>query len=80
MILLLLEKEHLHKIFSRKSYGKYSTKNTIIDIWNRIPLNIKCSASLKIFKKKLKRFRLSHVVIAKQVLRYIHSKIFLIYE
>ena len=56
-------KGHLHKIFSRTNYGKYSTKNKIIDIWNRIPLNIKCSASIKIFKRKLKLFLLSHVVI-----------------
>ena len=54
------EKGHLHKIFSRTNYGKYSTKNKVIDIWNRIPLNIKCSASLKIFKRKLKIFLLSH--------------------
>ena len=57
------EKGHLHKIFSRTNYGKYSTKNKIIDIWNRIPLNIKCSASIKIFKRKLKLFLLSHVVM-----------------
>ena len=28
-------KGHLHKIFSRTIYGKYSTKNQKIDIWNR---------------------------------------------
>ena len=57
------EKGHLHKIFSRTNYGKYSTKNKVVDIWNRIPLSIKCSASIKIFKRKLKFFLLSHVVI-----------------
>ena len=56
-------KVHLHKIFSRTNYGKYSTKNKIIDIWNRIPLNIKCSSSIKVFKRKLKLFLLSHVAI-----------------
>lgn len=30
-----------------------------IDIWNRIPLNIKRSVSIKIFKRKLKHFLLS---------------------
>ena len=57
------EKGHLHKIFSRTNYGKYSTKNKVVDIWNRIPLSIKCSASVKIFKRKLNFFLLSHVVI-----------------
>ena len=75
------EKGHLHKIFSRTNYGKYSTKNKVIDIWNRIPLNIKCSASIKIFKRKLKFFLLSHAystVISIQI-NYIHIGIFLIY-
>ena len=53
------ESKNLHKIFSRTNYGKFSTRNKIIEIWNRIPLNIKHSASIKIFKRKLKQFILS---------------------
>ena len=41
------ESKHLHKIFRR-------TK--IIEIWNRIPLNIKNSSSIKLFNKRLKTF------------------------
>ena len=39
MVIILEKKGHLHKISSRTNYGKYSTKNKVIDIWNRIPLN-----------------------------------------
>ena len=63
---IILEKKGIYsKIFSRTNYGKYSTKNKVIDILNRIPLNIICSAFIKIFKRKLKCFLLSHVVIGK---------------
>ena len=52
------ESKNLHKIFNRTNYGKFSTRNKIIDIWNRIPVNIKRSASMKIFKRKMKQFLL----------------------
>lgn len=50
------ESKHLHKIFRRTNYGKFSTRNKIIEIWNRIPLNIKNSSSIKLFNKRLKQF------------------------
>ena len=56
--------KQLHKIYNRTNYGKYSTRNKIIDFSNRIPLFIKHSVSLKIFKKKLKQFILSLAEIA----------------
>ena len=46
--------EQLHKTFNRTNYGKYSTRERIIKIWNEIPKTIKCSASLKV--KKIKQF------------------------
>jgi len=48
--------KQLHKTFNRTNYGKYSTREKIIKIWNEIPKTIKCSASLKIFKTKIKQF------------------------
>lgn len=48
--------KQLHKTFNRTNYGKYRTKEKIIKIWNEIPKAIKCSASLKIFKTKMKQF------------------------
>ena len=48
--------KQFHKTFSRTNYGKYSTREKIIKIWNEIPKTIKCSASLKIFKTKIKQF------------------------
>ena len=56
--------KQLHKTYNRTNYGKYSTRNKIIDFWNRIPLFIKHSVSLKIFKKKLKQYILSLAAIA----------------
>ena len=52
------ESKHLHKIFRRTNYGKFSTRNKIVEIWNtcRIPLNIKNSSSIKLFNKRLKKF------------------------
>ena len=46
----------MHKTFNRTNYGKYSTREKIIKIWNEIPKTVKCSASLKIFKTKIKQF------------------------
>ena len=48
--------KQLHKTFNRTNYGKYSTREKIIKIWNEIPTTIKCSASLKVFKTKTKQF------------------------
>ena len=56
--------KQLHKTYNRANYGKYSTRNKMIDFWNRIPLFIKHSVSLKIFKKKLKQYILSLAAIA----------------
>ena len=39
-----------------RQYGKYSTREKIIKFWNEIPKTIKCSASLKNFKTKIKQF------------------------
>ena len=48
--------KQLHMTFNRTNYGKFSTREKIIKIWNEIPKTIKCSASLKIFKTKIKQF------------------------
>ena len=48
--------KQLHKTFNRTNYGKYFTREKIIKIWNEIPRTIKCSASLQIFKMKMKQF------------------------
>ena len=42
--------KQLQKTFKRTNYGKYSTREKIIKIWNEIPKTIKCSASLKVLK------------------------------
>lgn len=52
--------KQLHKTFNRTNYGKYSTREKIVNIWNEIPKTIKCSASLKIFKTKMKQFFLQN--------------------
>ena len=64
-MVITLEKKGIYIRFLAEQIpdGKYSTKNKVVDIWNRIPLSIKCSASIKILKRKLKFFLLSHVVI-----------------
>ena len=46
----------LHKTFKRTNYGKYSARESIIKFWNEIPKTIKCSASLKVFKKEIEQF------------------------
>ena len=48
--------KQLHKTFNRTNYGKYSTREKIIKIWNEIPKTVKCAASLQIFKTKIKQF------------------------
>ena len=57
------ESKHLHKIFRRTDYGKFSTTNKIIEFWNRIPLNIKNSSCIKLFNRRLKQFIQSILVI-----------------
>ena len=37
--------KQLYKTFNRTNYGKYSTGEKIIKIWNEILKTIKCSAS-----------------------------------
>ena len=51
----------IHKIFNRTNYRKHSTRNKIIDTWNKISLAIKHSGSIKNFNKKMKQFLLSHI-------------------
>ena len=51
--------KQLHKTFNRTNYGIYSTREKIIKIWNEIPMTIKCSASLKVFKTKIKQIILN---------------------
>ena len=41
MAIILEQKGIYIRFLAEKNNGKYSTKNKIIDIWNRIPLNIK---------------------------------------
>ena len=43
----------VRQIFSRTNYGKFSTKTKIIEIWNKIPLNINHSSSMRIFNRRL---------------------------
>lgn len=50
----------IHKRCNRTNYGKYSTRNKITNIWNTIPLEIRKSVSLSVFKKKMKHFLLTH--------------------
>jgi len=52
---------NLHKIVNRTNYGKHSTRNKIINTWNNIPIAIRKSISLHVFKRKRKKYILSSV-------------------
>ena len=55
-VVIILEKKGIYIRFlaqqiMENTLQKKTKKNKVIDIWNRIPLNINCLASIKIFKR-----------------------------
>ena len=47
---------NIHKKCNRTNLGVYSTRNKVIRIWNTIPLELKQSFSVNIFKNRLNSF------------------------
>ena len=52
------KREDLRQPHGKTNYTKFSTKNKLTKIWNKIPEHTKKSTSLQVFKKEYKKLLL----------------------